>query len=231
MVASQRMHQLGVAAAAGIVATSFSWSRKYRDYSYEASTSRVQRSMPSAACEEAESRFMLVKKDKYLQSKKAVSTVYFEAAGGMRCCDLKLGNGKVAERGLMVGIHFEGFRLNGRQIESSWTTPNPLYIEAGYSPDFPALGEGVLGMTEGGRRELIVPPSMNRTGTEEVTFYKIELCTVSSQMGTGASKLQMSQSETTSETSSNSSSETDSVAKTSRAGPLRSAWRWLVGSS
>merc|ERR1719401_1348862 len=94
----------------------------------------------------------------------------------MRYCDLKAGTGQMAERGSLTGIHFEGFRLNGRPLESSWNQgPSPLVIEAGHSPEFPALGEGVLGMREGGRRELIVPPKMNRAGVGEVTTYTVDL--------------------------------------------------------
>merc|ERR1712087_826901 len=80
--------------------------------------------------------------------------------------------------------------LNGRLIESSWQQgPQPLYIEAGHSPEFPALGEGVIGMHEGGRRELVVPPKMNREGSEEVMTYTIELFMVSKQRGASTSRV------------------------------------------
>ena len=131
-------------------------------------------------CEEK--RFELVDKEKYFQSKRAASNVYFQAAGGMRCCDLKLGTGEVtAQKGVLVCLHFEGRRLNGKIMESTWTTATtPPCIEAGHTPDFPALGEGVIGMRAGGRRELIIPPSMNRKGVEEIMTYTIELITVAS---------------------------------------------------
>eukprot|EP00439_Symbiodinium_sp_Y106_P065031 s383_g10.t1 len=82
--------------------------------------------------------------EKYLESKRAASTTYFQAPGGMRCCDLKIGSGEeVAEKGWLVCIHFEGKWLNGKVIESSYNAgPSPLCIEAGNSPEFPALGEG-----------------------------------------------------------------------------------------
>eukprot|EP00747_Dinoflagellata_sp_TGD_P043137 gnl/TRDRNA2_/TRDRNA2_142513_c0_seq3.p1 gnl/TRDRNA2_/TRDRNA2_142513_c0~~gnl/TRDRNA2_/TRDRNA2_142513_c0_seq3.p1 ORF type:complete len:230 (+),score=37.39 gnl/TRDRNA2_/TRDRNA2_142513_c0_seq3:64-753(+) len=132
-------------------------------------------------CEEQRSRFEMINRDKYLESKKAQSTVYFEMAGGMQCLDVKVGKGKEATRGLLVGVHYEGYRLNGRQMESSWHRgPNPVFVEAGNSIDFPALGEGVLGMREGGRRELIVPPGMNREGVTEVLTYRVDLYAVAS---------------------------------------------------
>merc|ERR1712039_815574 len=143
-------------------------------------------------CEQtpSSSRFELVNKDKFLAAKKAASATWFELAGGMRGCDLKIGEGPEAERGILVGVHFEGFRLNGRLIESSWQQgPQPLYIEAGHSPEFPALGEGVIGMHEGGRRELVVPPKMNREGSEEVMTYTIELFMVSKQRGASTSRV------------------------------------------
>eukprot|EP00928_Gymnodinium_smaydae_P063116 TRINITY_DN46794_c0_g1_i1.p1 TRINITY_DN46794_c0_g1~~TRINITY_DN46794_c0_g1_i1.p1 ORF type:complete len:247 (+),score=59.94 TRINITY_DN46794_c0_g1_i1:43-741(+) len=147
----------------------------------------------AAACssgDEGRNRFELINKDKFLKAKLAASTDYVAAACGMRYCDLKVGRGSlVVERGMMVGIHFEGFRLNGRQLESTWGRgPNPVFIEAGNSPDFPALGEGVLGMSEGGRRELVVPPRMNREGVAEVTTYIVDVFAVASAQPSPAPK-------------------------------------------
>merc|ERR1719401_2134724 len=105
----------------------------------------------------------------------------------MRYCDLKVGDGPEAELGLFVGIHFEGFRLNGRPVESSWNEGAvPKIIEAGSTPEFPALGEGVVGMREGGRRELVVPPMMNRPGVEEVMTYTLDLYKVAEKRRPGA---------------------------------------------
>jgi len=135
------------------------------------------RSAPSVGCEDSR-RFEMVSKEKYLQSKQAASTQWMEAAGGIRFCDLKIGAGVPVERGLLVGIHFEGFRLNGKTVESSWPQGLPLVVEVGCTPDFPALGEGIVGMCEGGRRELVVPPRMNRPDVEEVMTYIVELIMV-----------------------------------------------------
>lgn len=147
----------------------------------------LQRPAPGACDDGAGGRFELVSKDKFLKGKLSASKEYHVAAGGMRFCDQKVGSGRVAERGFLVGVHFEGFRLNGRLLESSWHKgPNPLFIEAGCSPEFPALGEGVLGMKEGGRRELIVPPGMSREGVDEILTYTVDLFVVSSQKGDGA---------------------------------------------
>ncbi|OLP93551.1 Asparagine--tRNA ligase [Symbiodinium microadriaticum] len=138
-------------------------------------------------CEASDKRFELVSKEKYLESKKAASTTYFQVPGGMRCCDLKIGSGEeVAEKGWLVCIHFEGKWLNGKVIESSYNAgPSPLCVEAGNSPEFPALGEGVLGMRSGGRRELIIPPSMNRAGVEEVMIYVVEVASVAQPASEG----------------------------------------------
>ncbi|CAE7256171.1 asnS [Symbiodinium pilosum] len=135
----------------------------------------------SSRCEMTDRRFELVSKEKYLESKLAASTTYFQASGGMRCCDLKMGSGEAAEKGWLICIHFEGKRLNGKVLESSYNAgPSPVCIEAGNCPEFPALGEGVLGMRAGGRRELIIPPRMNREGVEEVMIYTVEVASVAS---------------------------------------------------
>eukprot|EP00448_Togula_jolla_P019034 CAMPEP_0170577374 /NCGR_PEP_ID=MMETSP0224-20130122/4893_1 /TAXON_ID=285029 /ORGANISM="Togula jolla, Strain CCCM 725" /LENGTH=190 /DNA_ID=CAMNT_0010900281 /DNA_START=140 /DNA_END=708 /DNA_ORIENTATION=+ len=132
------------------------------------------------SCEEG-SRLEMISKANYLKQKLPSSDEYYECSGGVRCCDLKVGSGRLVERGMLVGIHYEGFRLNGRQVESSWARGMmPVLIEAGGQPDFLGLSEGIIGMRLGGQRELIIPPRMNRPGVNEVHTYKVELIAISS---------------------------------------------------
>ncbi|CAK8991683.1 unnamed protein product [Durusdinium trenchii] len=165
---------------AALLGVPFTRSTRRNTHGAGASSSRVgasARARSSVCC--SDKRFELVDKEKYFKSKQAASTVYLQAAGGMRYCDLKMGDGKLAQKGILVCFHYEGKRLNGKVMESSWTTATtPPCVKAGHTPEFPALGEGVVGMREGGKRELIIPPSMNRPGVEEVMIYTLELVTV-----------------------------------------------------
>eukprot|EP00929_Paragymnodinium_shiwhaense_P108884 TRINITY_DN75235_c0_g1_i1.p1 TRINITY_DN75235_c0_g1~~TRINITY_DN75235_c0_g1_i1.p1 ORF type:complete len:214 (+),score=46.42 TRINITY_DN75235_c0_g1_i1:45-686(+) len=192
MLAVVQRHAVRAAGVSSLIAAGWSWSHWRHEEHGGSSSSQARRASSShswsspAQCEEGQ-KFEVIQKEKFLNSKKAASTEYLATEGGMRFCDLKVGQGEVAERGVLVGVHFEGNRLNGRQLESSWQNgPTPIYIEAGSTPEFPALGEGVIGMREGGRRELIVPPSMNRAGVQDVTVYKVDLFVVSSQRGKAA---------------------------------------------
>jgi peptidylprolyl isomerase len=74
--------------------------------------------------------------------------------------DLRKGTGRVAKNGDTVTVHYVGVSaLNGRQFDASWDRGQP------YSFKLPGQviagwNQGVPGMRVGGRRELVIPPSL-----------------------------------------------------------------------
>jgi len=73
--------------------------------------------------------------------------------------DIVVGEGVTAETGDTVEVHYMGVKFDdGEQFDSSW--------DRGASIEFPLARliqgwqDGIPGMKEGGRRELIVPPDL-----------------------------------------------------------------------
>lgn len=59
-----------------------------------------------------------------------------------------------------VSIHYEVYLEDGTKIESSLDTAQPITFELGTGQVITGLDLGILGMRSGGRRRLIIPPSL-----------------------------------------------------------------------
>src|SRR5262245_20190244 len=80
--------------------------------------------------------------------------------------DLASGTGAEVQRGACVFIHYTLWRYNpagtdskGPQVESS-VGSTPFQFTLGTSTVIPGLEQGVTGMRVGGRRRLLIPPSL-----------------------------------------------------------------------
>jgi FKBP-type peptidyl-prolyl cis-trans isomerase FkpA len=81
--------------------------------------------------------------------------------------DTKAGEGKVAEKGKAVLVHYTGWLYDpkaegqkGKQFDSSLTRPTPFGFVVGAGRVIKGWDEGVAGMKKGGKRTLIIPPAM-----------------------------------------------------------------------
>lgn len=85
---------------------------------------------------------------------KAVTT-----ATGLTYLDLKVGGGEEARNGTTVRVHYVGTLTDGEQFDSSRERNEPFefslpgQVIAGWN-------EGVVGMRVGGKRKLVIPPSL-----------------------------------------------------------------------
>jgi peptidylprolyl isomerase len=74
--------------------------------------------------------------------------------------DLIEGTGPVAEDGDSITVQYVLATYSSRKvIQSSWTS-NPFTFTLGQGQVIPGWDQGVVGMHVGGRRELIIPPSL-----------------------------------------------------------------------
>lgn len=84
--------------------------------------------------------------------------------GGMRLKDLQVGQGVMAERGMVATIHFIGWLdengARGREIYNSRSEGRPVSFVIGTDGVMPGWNEGLLGMQPGGARMLLLPPAM-----------------------------------------------------------------------
>ena len=79
-------------------------------------------------------------------------------AGGTVVEDLHLGHGEEAEVGHMVGVYYNGVvKASNKRVDSRLSGP-PFTFRLGAGDVIAGWDRGVVGMREGGRRRLTVPP-------------------------------------------------------------------------
>jgi FKBP-type peptidyl-prolyl cis-trans isomerase FkpA len=80
-------------------------------------------------------------------------------ARGVYFRDLAIGEGPEARRGHRVRVHFAGFLPDGTQIDALAPPAQPMAFELGKGDVIPGWEAGIVGMREGGQRQLVVPPA------------------------------------------------------------------------
>jgi FKBP-type peptidyl-prolyl cis-trans isomerase FkpA len=80
--------------------------------------------------------------------------------------ELQAGDGELAEPGRTVLVEYTGWLPDGRQFDSSRQAGRrPIDFVLGQGDVIPGWEEGLQGMRVGGRRRLVIPPSL-AYGTE-----------------------------------------------------------------
>lgn len=83
---------------------------------------------------------------------------------GVQYRDLQPGQGKPAETGDVVSMHFVAWltegEQRGREIYNSRSEARPVSFVIGTDYVMPGWNDGIIGMQAGGRRMLLVPPGL-----------------------------------------------------------------------
>jgi peptidylprolyl isomerase len=75
--------------------------------------------------------------------------------------DVVDGEGATAKAGDQVTVQYVGVDYEtGEEFDSSWDSGQPFEFELGSREVIPGWDQGVEGMKEGGRRQLIIPPEL-----------------------------------------------------------------------
>ena len=75
--------------------------------------------------------------------------------------DIEEGEGDEAQSGGMVTVQYVGVDYDsGKQFDASWDSGQPFPFQLGGGQVIPGWDQGVVGMKEGGRRQLIIPPDL-----------------------------------------------------------------------
>jgi peptidylprolyl isomerase len=75
--------------------------------------------------------------------------------------DVVVGEGTAAKSGDQVKVHYVGVSFSsGKQFDSSWDRGQPFDFPLGAGRVIKGWDFGVSGMREGGRRTLVIPPSL-----------------------------------------------------------------------
>jgi len=80
--------------------------------------------------------------------------------GGLKITDLKVGEGPEAKKGDIVVVHYTGYLANGDVFDSSLERKQPFEFNLGFGQVIKGWDQGVAGMKAGGKRRLVIPPSL-----------------------------------------------------------------------
>ena len=79
----------------------------------------------------------------------------------LQVTDIWEGDGGEAKPGDTVTVHYVGVAYStGEEFDASWNRGDPLQFQLGAGRVIAGWDQGVQGMKVGGRRQLVIPPSL-----------------------------------------------------------------------
>jgi peptidylprolyl isomerase len=81
-------------------------------------------------------------------------------ADGLQIQDLTVGTGQEVKSGDTVTVNYLGTLENGTKFDSSYDRNQPFTTQIGVGQVIKGWDEGIVGMKVGGKRKLIIPPSL-----------------------------------------------------------------------
>jgi peptidylprolyl isomerase len=85
------------------------------------------------------------------------------SAGGLYTRDLVVGTGAVAANGKTLSMHYLGYLSDGTLFDGN-TSAAPFTFVLGAHTVIQGWDEGIAGMKVGGKRQLVIPPSLGYGG-------------------------------------------------------------------
>jgi FKBP-type peptidyl-prolyl cis-trans isomerase len=96
-----------------------------------------------------------------ISKKPVVSVPKGPAPAGLVVKDLIKGTGTSAHQGQTVTVNYVGVLYKtGKEFDSSWSRNQPFTTALSTGSVIPGWVKGIAGMRVGGRRELVIPPSL-----------------------------------------------------------------------
>lgn len=87
------------------------------------------------------------------------------AANGLKYAEITVGTGTVAEANDQVAVHYTGWLANGTGFDTS-VGFQPLAFTLGQNLFLKGFEQGIIGMRVGGKRRVIIPPSLGYGAVE-----------------------------------------------------------------
>jgi FKBP-type peptidyl-prolyl cis-trans isomerase FkpA len=79
---------------------------------------------------------------------------------GLQYTDEVVGGGNAAGSGQTVSVHYTGWLTDGTKFDSSKDRGRPFEFKLGAGQVIRGWDEGVAGMKIGGKRKLVIPPTL-----------------------------------------------------------------------
>lgn len=94
------------------------------------------------------------------QQLEKVAAGFNETKSGLRYQIIQKGNGKKAEKGNKVLVHYKGQLLDGTVFDSSYKRNQPLEFQVGVGQVIAGWDEGILLLNEGDKARLVIPSDL-----------------------------------------------------------------------
>ncbi|TNE84273.1 MAG: peptidylprolyl isomerase [Deltaproteobacteria bacterium] len=94
------------------------------------------------------------------------ATAWVLTDSGLRYEDLVVGTGEIVTPESRIEAHYTGWLGDGTKFDSSYDRGEPLAITIGVGQVIKGWDEGIVGMREGGKRKLLVPPDLGYGGND-----------------------------------------------------------------
>lgn len=85
---------------------------------------------------------------------------FTESPTGLKWYDFTLGSGDSTDTGDILYVHYHGWLMDSTLFDSSYLREEPFGFTLGAGQVIAGWDEGLLNMSVGGERQLIVPPSL-----------------------------------------------------------------------
>ncbi len=85
---------------------------------------------------------------------------YLVLPTGLKYYDFREGEGSAAKNGDIVAVHYHGWLTDSTLFDSSFAREQPFEFTLGSGFVITGWDQGVLGMKEGGERQLVIPPEL-----------------------------------------------------------------------
>ena len=79
---------------------------------------------------------------------------------GLKIIDVQVGTGREAVANTNVTVHYDGQLEDGKEFDSSRRRGQPFQFRLGAGQVIKGWDEGLVGMKEGGKRQLVIPPEL-----------------------------------------------------------------------
>ncbi len=81
-------------------------------------------------------------------------------ASGLQYIDTVIGDGDTPQKGQTVSVHYRGTLQDGTPFDNSYDRGAPLQFMAGVGQVIAGFDEGLLTMSVGGKRRLLIPANL-----------------------------------------------------------------------
>lgn len=90
----------------------------------------------------------------------ATTTDLTTTSTGLKYRDVTVGTGATAAAGQTVAVHYSGCLTSGVQFDQNLDNQTPFIFKLGANQVIAGFDQGITGMKIGGRRQLVIPPSL-----------------------------------------------------------------------